>query len=522
MSYVLGVDIGTSSIRCVAIDRQGRVLSSNSQGVKVIHPQPGYSEMDPELLWQNFQDAVKQTISLGHLNPGNADSMGIATQRNSFLLWNRETGMPLCNLITWQDRRADEIAKEWNDSMQFKFMHAGASFLHFFTHSKRFLAASFVTLTTQHVAPKLYWAMKHIKGAQELASEGKLCFGTVDSWILWKLTDGKVHATDYSNISTTLLFDTFQMKYSDLIFRIMGFEKSVVPELKDTGGLFGHVAEHHFGASIPIMCIIADQTSATFAQCCWSPGDLKCTMGTGMFLTINTGRKPHASISGYYPVVGWKIGDDLTFLAEANFPSSGSVMEWGKNFGLYSGPSKTDSIAQSVPDSGGLSFVPAFDGIQVPHNDPHATAGMLGISHTTRKEHMVRALLESLAFTVKQVYDVGTTEISLPIKIICVDGGVTNNDFIMQLASNLIGQEIRRPRDIDQTVYGAVYVAGLSSGFWKSRDEVREFWRCDHVFKPLPKNSEKTKRELENFRKWQNAVERCLGWYTHIDSGNSA
>ena len=521
MSYVLGVDIGTSSIRCVAIDRQGRVLSSNSKGVKVIHPQPGYAEMDPEQIWLDFKDVIKQTLSLGHLDPSDADSIGIATQRNSFLLWNRETGKPLCNLIAWQDRRADEVAKEWNDSMQLKFIQAGASLMHFFTRSKRFLAASIVTLTTQHVAPKLYWAKKNIKGAQKLANEGKLCFGTIDSWMLWKLTDGQVHATDYSNISSTLLFDPFQMKYSDTVFTVMGFERSMVPELKDTGGLFGHIAEHHFGASIPIMCIIADQTSATFAQCCWSPGDLKCTMGTGMFLTINTGRKPQASVLGYYPVVGWKIGDDLTYLAEANFPSSGSVMEWGKNFGLYSNPSETDSIAQSVPDSAGLSFVPAFDGIQVPHNDPCATAGMLGISHNTRKEHMVRALLESLAYTVKQVYDVGMTEIDLPINIICVDGGVTNNDFIMQLASNLIGREIHRPRDIDQTVYGAVYVAGLSSGFWKSRDEVREFWHSDRVFKPLAKISEETQRELEKFKKWQQAVERCLGWYKQIDDGQS-
>ena len=521
MSYVLGVDIGTSSIRCVAIDRQGRVLSSNSQGVKVLHPQPGYSEMDPEQVWLSFRDAVKETLSLGHLNPSDADSMGIATQRNSFLLWKRETGQPLCNLITWQDRRSDEVAKEWNDSMQFKLIKSGASFMHFFTRSNRFLAASIVTLTTQQVAPKLYWAMKNIQGAQKLANEGKLCFGTMDSWILWKLTDGQVHATDYSNISTTLLFDPFQMKYSDIIFNVMGFEKSIVPMLKDTGGLFGHTAEHHFGASIPITCIIADQTSATFAQCCWNPGDLKCTMGTGMFLTINTGRKPHASLLGYYPVVGWKIGTDLTYLAEANFPSSGSVMEWGRNFGLYSNPSETDIIARSVPDSGGLSFVPAFDGIQVPHNDPCATAGMLGISHNTRKEHMVRALLESLAYTVKQVYDVGATEIDLPINTVCVDGGVTNNDFIVQLASNLIGREIRRPRDIDQTVYGAVYVAGLSSGFWRSRDEVRQLRYSDEVFQPLPRNSETTKKEIESFKKWQQAVERCLGWYKQIENGHS-
>ena len=520
MSYVIGVDIGTSSIRSVAIDKQGQILSSNNTSVKVIHPQPGYSEIQPEELWLNVKEVLAQTLSLGNLDPSDADSIGITCQRNSFLLWNRETGKPLCNLISWQDRRADEVCKDWNESMYFKILHASAGIMHFLTRSKRFLLASIITLTTQQVAPKLYWAMNNIQGAQELASAGKLCFGTVDSWILWKLTDGKVHATDYSNVSTTLLFDNFQMKYSETVLTVLGFERSILPEVKDSGGLFGHVAEHRFGASFPIMSVISDQTSATFAQCCWNPGDLKCTMGTGMFLSINTGRKPHMSISGYYPVIGWKIGNDLTFLAEANFHSSGSVMKWGKKFGLYSNPAETDSIAESVQDSEGLSFIPAFDGTHVPHNDPCATAGMLGITHNTRKEHMVRAMLESLAYTFKQVYDVGMTEISLPIKRICVDGGVTNSDFIMQLSSTLLGEEVQRPKDVDQTVYGAIFVAGLSSGFWKSRDEVQRSWQCDRVFKPLPKHSEEAKRELEKYMKWQQAVERCLEWYKQIETGH--
>ena len=519
MSFVIGVDIGTSSIRGVAIDKHGRVLSSHSSAVKVLHPQPGYAEIHPEDLWLDFKDVVKQTLSLGRLEASDTDSIGITCQRNSMLLWHRETGQPLCNLITWQDRRADGVCKEWNESMQFKFIHAGAGIMHFITRNKRFLAASIVTLTTQHVAPKLYWAMKNIEGARNLASEGKLCFGTVDSWILWKLTDGQLHATDYSNVAATLLFDPFQLKYSDTMLTVMGFERSMLPEVKDTGGLFGHVAAHHFGASFPIMAVISDQTSAMFAQCCWNAGDLKCTVGTGLFMTLNTGSKPHASMMGFYPLIGWKIGDDLNYLMEANFPSCGSAIEWGKKFGLYCDPSETETIAESVRDSEGLTFVPAFDGFHVPHIDPCATAGMLGLTHSTRKEHMVRALLESLAYTVKQVYDVGTTEINIPIKIVCADGGVSNNDFVMQLASNLIGREIHRPRDVDQTIYGAVYVAGLASGFWKSRDEVREFWQSDRVFKPLPKNSEKAERELRNYKKWQQAVERCLGWYTQIDTG---
>ena len=522
MSYVLGVDVGTTSILCLAVDKDGSPTVSHSTPVDVLHPQPGYSEIDPEGLWLAFKETVSQTLSKGSLDASDAACLGITCQRNTFVIWNRETGVPLCNFITWQDRRASDVCKQWNESMQFKFLHAGAGVMHFISRSKRFLAASIITLTCQHVVPRLYWVLNNIEGAKDLAEAGKVCFGTVDTWLLWKLTNGAVHATDYSNICTTVLFDTFQMKYSDIILNLMGFPPSILPEVKDSGGLFGHTSEEIFGASIPITGVISDQTSAVFAQCCWSPGDIACTLGTGMFLSINTGSKPHASLSGYYPVIGWKIGSELVYLAEANFPSSGSVIDWGKNFGLYYSPEETDTLALSVPDSGGLCFVPAFDGIQVPYNDPHASASMLGITHNTRKEHMVRAILESLAYTFKQIYDVGQVEIKLPTKRLCVNGGVSNNAFVMQLTSDLLGMKLQRPKDVDMTVYGAVYVAGLASGFWESRERVREFWTLGRMFEPKDAKSREVKKLLEQYRQWQHAVERSLGWYKHIDTGSAS
>ena len=512
-SYVLGIDVGTTRIRCFAVDKEGQILSSHFSFIEVLHPQQGYSEIDPEVIWQNFKEVVSKTLSSGQLDPSNAVSMGITCQRNSFLLWNRTSGAHLCNLITWQDRRADGVCKDWNESMQMKFLNAGAGVLHFVTRSKRFLAASIITLTTQQVVPRLYWALNNIEGAKALMAKDELCFGTIDSWILWKLTNAKVHATDYSSVSTTVLYDPFQLKYSDTMLNLMGFSKSILPEVRDTGGDFGYVDESHFGAAIPITAVISDQTSAMFAQGCWNPGDLKCTLGTGMFLTINTGRKPHASLSGYYPVIGWKIGSDLTYLAEANFPSCGSVVDWGKNFGLYSDPAETESIAESVDDSGGVRFVPAFDGIQVPYNDPSAAAGVIGLTHNTRKEHIVRAILESLAYTFKQIYDVGVTEIKLKIERLCIDGGVSKNNFIMQLTSELLGRNLQRPKDIDMTVYGAVYVSGLVSGFWKNREEIRKFWELDHKFEPKTLNSKERAILLANYNSWRQAVQRSLDWY---------
>lgn len=513
MSYVLGIDVGTTRVRCFAVDKEGHIVSSHFSNITVLHPQQGHSEIDPEGLWQEFKGVVSSTLTSGGLDPANAACMGITCQRNTFLLWNRNTGLPLCNLITWQDRRASGVCKEWNSSMQLKFLNAGAGMMHFFTRSKRFLAASIITLTTQQVAPRLYWALNNIEGARDLMAKEELCFGTIDSWLLWKLTNGKVHATDYSNICTTVLYDPFQLKYSDIMLNLMGFSKSMLPEVRDSGGDFGTVDQAHFGAAIPITGVISDQTSATFAQGCWSPGDLKCTLGTGMFLTINTGRKPHASLSGYYPVIGWKIKEDLTFLAEANFPSCGSVVDWGVNFGLYSSPPETETLAESVEDSGGARFVPAFDGIQVPYNDPRAGAGVIGLTHNTRKEHVVRAILESLAYTFKQVYDVGKTEIKLENARLCVDGGVSKNNFVMQLSSELLGRELQRPKDVDMTVYGAVYVAGLASGFWRDREVIRGFWELDRKFEPKTLNSKEREVILSDYRNWQQAVQRSLDWY---------
>lgn len=514
MSYVLGADVGTTRIRCFAVDKEGQVLASYVSNLEVLHPQHGHSEIDPEGLWQNFKGVVNNTLVSGELDPSSAACMGITCQRNSFLLWKRSTGEPICNLITWQDCRAAQVCKDWNGSMQFKMVNVGAGVAHFFTRSKRFLAASIISLTTQQVAPRLYWALNNIEGAKDLMNNNDLCFGTIDTWLLWKLTNGKLHATDYSNVCTTVLYDPFQLKYSETLLNLMGFSKAMLPEVRDTGGDFGVIEACHFGASIPITAIISDQTSAMFAQGCWNPGDLKCTMGTGMFLSINTGRRPHASLSGYYPVIGWKIGSELTYLAEANFPSCGSTVDWGVNFGLYSEPSESEAIAESVSDSGGACFVPAFDGIQVPYNDSRACAGVIGLTHNTRKEHMVRAILESLAYTFKQVYDVGMTEINLSNTRLCVDGGVCRNNFILQLASELLGKPLQRPKDVDMTVYGAVYVAGLASGFWKNREEIRSFWELDYKFEPkTPEGSKDREEIMVSYKKWQQAVQRSLDWY---------
>ena len=422
--FVLGVDVGTSRIRCVAVNRKGKTLSQAEVPVEVKHPTPDASELDPEELWQIFKQVVKSTLEAGSLSPSNAKCMGITNLRNTFLLWERKSGRPICNLITWQDRRAAQDVIDWNKSFQLKLVQAGGSFAYNLTRSNRFKAASVISFTTNHVAPRLWWFLNKDESYRARGKRGELCFGTVDTWLIWKLTDGAVHATDYSNVSGTVLFDTYQVDWSGLLLTFFNVPREILPEIKDSGTFYGDCAEHIFGSCIPITGNISDQTSANFAQMCWEPGDAKCTMGTGMFVCINTGKRPHASITGFYPVIGWKIGEDLTFFAEGMFSSIGSVVEWGKRFGLYSNPKDTEAIARLVDDSGGLCFVPCFDGIQAPYNDSKSTASLIGLSHDTSQAHIVRAMLESFGFVCKQLFDVAREEVKHKITSINVDGGV--------------------------------------------------------------------------------------------------
>ena len=510
MSFVLAVDIGSTQLRCFAFDKQAKPISSRFSPVTVIHPETGASEIDPEQIWNTFTTTVKDTLAAGGLNPKDAVSLGITCQRNSFLLWNRTSGQPLCNIITWQDRRSASCCDKLNSCLPLHLLHMFSSIAYAFTRSNRFLLGSVAKFIPPQVAPRLYWALHSVRGAFELAEKEKLCFGTLDSWLLWKLTDGKVHATDYSNASSTLLFDPFYMCWSDLMLTLLGIPKSILPEVKDTSGNFGTTSEDIFGAEIAISCLVADQQSALFAQCCWDVGDIKVTLGTGTFLDINTGSYIHASTTGVYPLVAWKIGPEICYLAECHSPSTGSVVEWAKRFGLFDDVANTEKIIRSIADSGGVIFVPAFDGMTVPYEDPTATAAILGLNHKTQKEHIVRALLESFAFQLTYLRSTLRKELRLPVKPIKVDGGVANNKFVLQLACDLMGELIHRPDNLDMTVLGATFLAGLAVKFW-GRDELRKFWTLKNSFSANDKSVCIT--EGATYKEWLKASERTCNWY---------
>ena len=508
MPFVLAVDIGSTQLRCFAFDKEGKPLASHFSAVVVIHPEVGASEIDPEEIWNTFQTTVKETLKAGALDPKDAISLGITCQRNSFLLWNRATGVPLCSLNTWQDCRATGYCDRLNRSIPVHIVHLFSRIAYTFTRSNRYLMGSVIKFTPIQVAPRLYWMLHNTPRAFELAEEGLLCFGTLDSWILWKLTNGAVHATDYSNASSTVLFDTFGLCWSDLILTFLGIPISILPEIKDTSGDFGVTAKNIFGSEIPIGSIIADSQSAMFAQCCWNIGDMKVSLGTGTFLTVNTGSYVHASTSGIYPLVGWKIGSEMCYVAEGHSPSTGSAIEWAKKFALFEDVAVTEKLAESVEDSGGVYFVPAFDGLQVPYEDPTATAAIFGLNHETRKEHVLRALLESFAFQLKYLHSTIHKELNLngggPIK---VDGGVANNNFVLQTASDLIGVVIQRPDNLDMTVLGVAFLAGLAAKFW-DREDIKRLWTLRYAV-----SSHDGELCKARYKEWLKVTKRTRNWY---------
>ncbi|KAM4605091.1 glycerol kinase 5 [Polymixia lowei] len=517
--FILSVDVGTTSIRCHVYDKETKVRGSYATEVVLLYPEPGLVEMDPNDLWKGFVTVVKGAVEDAGVQMNQIEGLGISTQRATFTTWHRTTGVPFHNFISWQDLRATELVRSWNHSCTMKAIHSVMKVLHFLSRQKRFLSASLVVFSTQHVTFRLVWALTHYKQLSQAVAEGNCCFGTIDTWLLYKLTKGRLHATDYSNASTTGLFDSFQMCWSGFLCSLVSVPLSILPKVENTGHRFGNTDPSIFGVSIPIMSVMADQQAAMFGECCFDVGDVKITMGTGTFMDINTGNKPHASIAGLYPIVGWKIGSEVAYLAEGNAADTGTAIKWAQDLELFSDVQETSAMAYSVDHSDGVCFVPSFSGLQAPLNDPRACASFMGLKPSTTKSHLVRAILESVAFRNKQLYETMLRETCIPITKIRADGGVCRNNFVMQLTADLFGRKIARPCDHEMSCLGAAFVAGLAVGFWRTREELKHLQSTDRVF--LPKRAPQgdlgsggSRGEYTHIlQSWESALRRSMNWY---------
>ncbi|EDO39329.1 predicted protein [Nematostella vectensis] len=495
---IIAVDVGTTLITCHLFDKTGLSKYNTSRKVQLLYPKPGWVEIEPYQLWEQFQDVLTEVMEAENLAPEQVTALGISTQRGTFVTWDRKTGRPQHNFITWQDLRASDHTDSWNKSLTLKGLHAGSKFLHMVSRRKQYLAGSVVNFSTAQVSMRLHHLFKSHPELHKKAENGSLLFGTIDTWLVWKLTRNRYHITDYSNASSTGLFDPFVMEWSSLLGSMFSIPLNIFPKLVDTSGIICDTAKDIFGAPIPIRSLVADQQGAMFGQCCFDVGDVKCTMGTGTFVDVNTGSQPHVSVAGKNEHNG-SCFISLQFIKFKCFT------------GFFTDVASTSNMAFSVESSDGLCFVPAFHGLQAPVNDNKACTSLMGIKASTTKAHIVRAILESIAFRFVQLYDTVVEETQVPImSSIKTDGGVCNNDFVMELTSSLTGQSMDRPSQTDMSVLGAAFLAGMATGVWKSREELRAI-RCTHALFQ-PKSSIRTKY-AKSYEQWKEAVHRSKSWY---------
>ncbi|XP_076763083.1 glycerol kinase 5 [Xylocopa sonorina] len=508
MKYVGALDVGTTTVRFYLIDEQTNTVAFCADKIRLLYPEPGYVEIDPDELWRTIVYVIKRTLEESGIKPESIACLGISTQRGTFTTWNLKDGKHYHNFITWKDLRADSMVKEWNSSVTMKLMRVGSQILYTITRRKRFLACSVFKFMNTQMTLRLLWVLQHVPGLQEAANSGNAVFGGVDSWLLYKLT-GK-HVTDVSNASATGLFDPFIMCWSGVWIHLLKLPSSIFPEVVDTSRDFGVTSKEALGMEIPILCSMADQSASLFGSRSTQPGDFKITMGTGTFVNVNTGTKPHASVTGLYPLVGWRINDELVYMVEGASNDTGTLIEWAKQIGLIDQPEETESIANSVNDTDGVYFVPAFSGLQAPINDYSAATGFIGMKPTTGKSHIVRSLLESIVYRILLLYESLCTETCFSYHKIRVDGGVSKNDFVLQLLADLTGLEVERAASIEMSILGVAYMAGIQCGIWKNREDVYQYQKVQTTFKPSQENRDRYQPIIVQ---WRRALRRLSQWY---------
>ncbi|KAK2576501.1 hypothetical protein KPH14_005824 [Odynerus spinipes] len=508
MRYIAALDVGTTTVRCHILDENANTVASSSEKVELIYPKPGYVEIDPDHLWTIIVKVIKDALIVSGLESTSIVCFGISTQRGTFITWNLKSGKHYHRFITWKDLRADSMVQEWNRSITMKGIRTGAHIFYAFSRNKRFLAGSVLKFMNTQITLRLLWTLQHVPGLREAITNDKVAFGGVDCWLLYKLT-GK-HVTDVSSASSTGLFDPFTMQWATWAFNILKIPQNIFPEVVDTVTNFGVTPKDIFGAEIPIVCSMADQAASLFGAGCFQPGDMKITMGTGTFVDVNTGTEPHASVTGLYPLVGWRIGSELVYVVEGASNDTGALIEWAKALGIFKNVAETSDLANSVKDSDGVYFIPAFSGLQAPINNHTAAAGFLGIKPTTEKGHIVRSLLESLVFRILLLYDTLCNETRFTFNKIRIDGGVSQNDFVMQLLADLTDLEVERPVNVEMSILGVAYLAGLHCGIWKSKEELKNLRKVEKTFTP---NKYSRSHYEQIISQWKRAVDRFKDWY---------
>lgn len=491
--YIMALDAGTTSNRCILFNEQGEICSVAQKEFTQYFPKPGWVEHDPEEIWSTQYSVALEAMNKLNITADQIASIGITNQRETTIVWDKTTGEPVYNAIVWQCRRTSEYC----DSLKEKGI------------SDVFREKTGLLIDAYFSGTKVKWILDHVEGAKERAEAGELLFGTVETWLIWKLTKGKVHVTDYSNASRTMLFNIKDLDWDDEILTELEIPKSMLPDARPSSCIYGNTEASLFGVEIPIGGAAGDQQSALFGQTCFIPGEAKCTYGTGAFLLMNTGTKPVYSDNGLVTTIAWGLGGEVYYALEGSIFVAGAAIQWLRDeMRLVDSSPDSEYMATKVKDTNGCYVVPAFTGLGAPYWDQYARGTIVGITRGVNKYHIIRATLESLAYQVSDVLTAMEADSGIRLATLKVDGGASANNFLMQFQADMLGADVNRPRCVETTAMGAAYLAGLAVGYWSDKEEVLSNWETDRIFV----NKITEEERAEKLAGWKKAVKCSFGW----------
>lgn len=471
--FILALDQGTTSSRAIVFDHNGHIKSVAQKEFTQYFPQPGWVEHNPNEIWSSQASVIAEAISAIDINGLDIAGIGITNQRETTIVWDVDTEEPIYNAIVWQDRRTSEFCDELKTQGLTDKIHEKTGLI----------------IDAYFSGTKVKWILDNVPGARKRAEMGKLRFGNVDSWLVWRLTRGEVHVTDVTNASRTMLFNIHDLKWDEELMELLDIPMSMMPEVKSSSEVYGHTKTTIFAHEVPISGIAGDQQAALFGQMCIEPGSIKNTYGTGCFVMLNTGNKPVMSKNNLLTTIAWKIGDQVVYALEGSIYVGGSVVQWLRDgLGFITSSSEIEDLASTVPDSGGVYFVPALTGLAAPYWDQYARGTIIGITRGTTRAHIARAALDGIAFQTYDIAQAMAKDMNASLTELKVDGGASRNNLLMQSQADILGIKVVRPRITETTALGAAYLAGLAVGFWKNTDEIKNQWQIERCFEPIADN----------------------------------
>jgi len=489
--YILALDQGTSSSRAIVFDEHGHTKAVSQKEFTQIFPKPGWVEHNPMEIWSSQASVIAEAITSIDINGLNIAAIGITNQRETTIVWDAETGEPVYNAIVWQDRRTSEFCDHLKRDGRTDLIRSKTGLI----------------IDAYFSATKIRWILENVPGARQKAEEGRLRFGTVDTWLIWMLTRGEVHVTDVTNASRTMLFNIHSLEWDKELLSLFDIPESMMPQVKSSSEVYGYTKTTLFAHEVPIAGIAGDQQAALFGQMCTEPGSVKNTYGTGCFLLMNSGERPIMSSNNLLTTIAWKIGDTVNYALEGSIFVAGSVVQWLRDgLGIIRSSSEVEELAASVPDNGGVYFVPALTGLGAPHWDQYAKGSIYGISRGTTAAHIARAALEGIAFQTMDIVNAMQRDAGCTLKELKVDGGASRNNLLMQFQADILGTSVIRPTVTETTALGAAYLAGLAVGYWESIDHIKSQWGVETEFRPeAPTEAVTTLKEG-----WADAIRRTL------------